>query len=377
MVDFKLPATMKNYTVPAALAALEMEKAGDGIEPTFGVLKYPAKNQFALRIGGRDFPFLRKDDGTPVGYVDVVFVRSGTTKAKTFYQGGYRAGSKDRPTCWSSDAVKPDMSVVQKVSDSCLTCPKNKVGSAVTDTGKPAKACSDHKRTAVMIDPNTVLQAGAGTLGAPVMLRIPASSLNNYSVYGDNLTAAGLKLICVVTRIKFDPDSKFQKFVFELQRGLTNEEAGVALELRESAVASQIIGAGENQLAEIEAGENERPATVYHIQGEGEPMRVERTAAREVIDLKPEPPKPTPEPEKPPVDPEEEELARMETEMALKKAAMAVRKANGAAAVASPAAVAPPRTRKAKEAAPPSVADDDGGIEVPDDLKEEISRLLG
>ncbi len=397
MAEYQLPATFANYKKSAALAAVEMESAGDGVEPSFGVLKFPAKNQWALRIGGRDYAIVRPDDGTPQSYIDVCFVRAGTTKAKTFYEGGYKQGSKDRPTCWSNDAVKPDTSVPRKVSDSCLLCPKNKVGSAVTDTGKSAKACPDHKRTAVFVDPPTALRAGAGVLDAPVMLRIPGASLTSFGLYGDNLKARGLNLIDVVTRVSFDTESKFQKLVFTPVRPLTDNEGLVAIELRESVTANQVIGAGENQLSEIEAGENEHPAaTVYQIRGEGEPMTVTH-APRDVIDLKPEPApspvevKPPVEAKPPPIDPEEEEMAKLEAEMAARKAAIAAKKAAAETVVAKAAEIGDgipetlrrTRTTKPKETKPPqqvALADGDdgaGGVDIPDDLKGEIAALLG
>ncbi len=384
MAEYQLPATFANYKKSAALAAVEMESAGDGVEPSFGVLKYPAKNQFSLRVGGKDYAIVRADDGTPQSYIDVCFVRAATTKGKTFYKK-YTAGSKDRPICWSNDAIKPDSSVIDKQAISCLLCPKNVPGSAVSDDGKSIKACRDHKRTAVSIDPATVLRAGAGVLEAPVLLRIPAASLVDFGVYGDNLKARSLNLIDVITRIKFHPTSTYQKLLFEPVRPLTDDEGLVAIELRESVIAKQIIGANENQLTEIEAGENERPATVYQIQDEGERM-IATPVVRDVIDLKAEPP---PAETKPKVDPEEEELAQMEAMMATRRAAMEAKKAAAEATVATAASSgdgvpeALRRTRKPKETKPPqqvALADGDdgaGGVDIPDDLKGEIAALLG
>ncbi len=152
--------------------------------------------------------------------------------------------------------------------------------------------------------------------------------------------------------------------MFEPQRPLTDDEGLVAIELRESVTAKQIIGAGENQLTEIEASENERPATVYQIQDEGQRMETalpahqhinakgevaNKTTARDVIDLKSEPaPYAVANPLPPHVD-----------------------------------LMVPAPPRKPRETKPPqqvALADGDdgaGGVDIPDDLKGEIAALLG
>lgn len=263
MADIQLPAEFKaGGAVSAAVRALQMESAADGIEPSFGVIKIKGK-VWSLQYRGQNYPFMRPDGDGPRGFLDVVFVKLAGTKAKTFYKDGYKDGSKERPTCWSNDAVAPDKAVppALKQNDTCALCPKNKVGSAVTDNGKPAKACSDHKRTAVFIDPVIVKTVMDEPLNEPVMMRIPAGSLNDFATFGANMEAQGFPLISFVTRIGFDPTVAHQKFTFAPLRRLSDEECGYAIGLRNDNTATMIINAGDHALEGTGGFIEDKPAT--------------------------------------------------------------------------------------------------------------------
>ncbi len=247
MAEFQLPAVFKTGgPVSAAVKALQMEGLGDGIEASFGVIKILGK-VWSLQYRGQNYPFMRADDGSARGFLDVVFVRVAQTKSKTFYKDGFKPGSKERPTCWSNNAVTPDATVppAARQCDNCAMCPKNKVGSAVTKEGKPAKACSDHKKAAVFIDPEIVKTVMQEPLDEPVMLRIPASSLNDFSTFGANMEAQGFPAISYVTRLGFDPKVAHQKFTFQALRRLNDEECNYAIGLRNDVAAGKIISAGE------------------------------------------------------------------------------------------------------------------------------------
>lgn len=248
MADIQLPAEFKaGGAVSAAVRALQMESAADGIEPSFGVIKIKGK-VWSLQYRGQNYPFMRTDENSPRAFLDVVFVKLAGTKAKTFYKDGYQPNSKERPTCWSNDAVAPDKAVppALKQCESCALCPKNKVGSAVTDNGKPAKACSDHKRTAVFIDPVIVKTVMDEALNEPVMMRIPAGSLNDFATFGANMEAQGFPLISFVTRVGFDPTVAHQKLTFAPLRRLSDKECEYAIGLRNDNTAAMIISAGDH-----------------------------------------------------------------------------------------------------------------------------------
>lgn len=238
--QFNLPAAFKKNEVSAAVKALNMESAGDGIEASFGVVKIAGK-VWSLQYKGQNYPFMRADGDGPKGFIDVVFVKMAKTKSKTYYEGGWKAGSKDRPTCSSNDAVRPDPSIVVPQHSNCALCPKNKVGSATTDTGKPAKACSDHKRTAVFLDPKTVEEAMGDKFLEPVMLRIPAGSLNDFDAFGTNMEGQGFPMISFITRIGFNPSVNYQKLVFTAHRPLNEGEQAFAVELRGNVVTDKIL----------------------------------------------------------------------------------------------------------------------------------------
>ena len=66
-----VPDSFKNFKPPAALAGLnpEADNLASGIGQAYGVLGYKGKT-WSLRIHGDRHNFIRKDDGTPVAYLD-------------------------------------------------------------------------------------------------------------------------------------------------------------------------------------------------------------------------------------------------------------------------------------------------------------------
>ena len=242
MSEFQLPAEFGKAPVSAAVQALNMEKASAGIEASFGVIKIKGK-VWSLQYRGQNYQFMSPDVDGPRGFLDVVFLRIAETKAKTYYKK-YQEGQKERPVCWSNDAITPDPAVgAGKQHDNCAMCPMNKVGSATSDTGKPMKACRDHKRAAVFIDPDIIKTVMDTQIEDPVMIRIPAASLNDFAAFGDNMAAQGFPAISYVTRIGFDPKVAFQKFTFSPLRRLNDAECLAAIEMRNNPLSERIINA--------------------------------------------------------------------------------------------------------------------------------------
>lgn len=305
MGEFQLPAEFKGAPVSAAVKALNMEKASAGIEASFPLIKISGK-VWSLQHRGQNYPFMRPDGDGPRGFLDVVFVRIAETKAKTFYEK-YKEGNKDRPVCWSNDSITPDPAVGPgRQHPNCAMCPKNKVGSATSDAGKPMKACRDHKRTAVFIDPAIVKTVMDEPIDTPVMLRIPAASLNDFSTFGENMDAQGFPMISFVTRIGFDPKVPYQKLTFQAIRRLNDQECDYAIGLRNDVTATKIINAGEAVIAKSDepAVPEEKPVAepvpaagsfVPASASAGAPANAGAGGAPQetltnVVDLKPSPP---------------------------------------------------------------------------------------
>lgn len=249
-----LPASFQGQKAAAIFQDQEFEHGSEGVEGGYGIIKYAGK-VWSLQIKGENKPFLRQDDGTPRGAIDVVFTRTATNKAKTYYKS-FVEGSKEKPICSSNDGIKPDANVIDKQSVACAICPHNVFGSRVTDDGKQAKACSDHKRAAVVLDPQLALEALGYPLSEPVLMRIPAASLQDFSNFGDTMHQQGFPLPSFVTRISFDITKTYPKLKFEAIRRLSDEEGVVAMQLRNGNNALRIIAdsaPGEAALEEVTA----------------------------------------------------------------------------------------------------------------------------
>jgi hypothetical protein len=78
-------------------------------------------------------------------------------------------------------------------------------------------------------------------LGGPMLLRIPATSLDPLKLYGDKLAKSGYNSWAVITSVSFDPMEAYPKFVFKPQRPLTDAELEVVMELHKSAQVERIV----------------------------------------------------------------------------------------------------------------------------------------
>ena len=75
------PAAAFAAAIPAGE---ETESLADGIGASFGIVRYK-RGVWSLSYQGENHIFLRPEDGTPVGYLDVVILRQARVKAKSFY----------------------------------------------------------------------------------------------------------------------------------------------------------------------------------------------------------------------------------------------------------------------------------------------------
>ena len=204
------------------------DELGSGISGGYAVMGYRGK-VWAIKHQGKELPLLRDDGDGPRGSIEVVIIKSAAPISKIFYDGGYKDGSSEAPTCWSANGVTPDASVQNKQNPTCAGCPKNAWGSRITESGKPGKACADSRRLAIVPlgdIPNELY-------GGPMLLRVPAASLKDLKAYGDTLNSYGYKYFAVATRISFDAKEAYPKFVFGAIRPLTDDEARQVMELRD------------------------------------------------------------------------------------------------------------------------------------------------
>lgn len=99
------------------------------------------------------------------------------TPANAWWEAKFGSGGASViPDCASHDGIKPSPEYPKLQSKDCASCPRNKFGSAVDDSGNkmPGKACRNVKRL-------VILRADDPTI--PVMLTVPPSSIKAFDDY--------------------------------------------------------------------------------------------------------------------------------------------------------------------------------------------------
>ncbi len=209
---------------------------GAGIAASYSVMGYKGK-VWSIRYRGEETPLLCPE-GDPVGAIEAVIVASADHLSKIWYEGGYQEGNNAPPDCFCNDGMVPDASSPKKQNPVCATCPKNAWGSAINAaTGGKGKACGDFKRAAIvpLADPNNEV------FGGPMLLRIPAASLQDAASYADHCAKMGYQTSWVGTRISFSVKESYPKFQFAPIRALTDEEAAIVVKHQDSEMIKRVL----------------------------------------------------------------------------------------------------------------------------------------
>lgn len=223
-----------------ALAGLEAEDLSEGIGSSYGIIGYRGKT-WSLRMDNQDHVFTR-EDGTPIGYLDVIILRQGKGKSKSYYPSWDQDSKGERPTCASMNGIVPDADVQQRQAESCAVCPHNVFKTMAN--GRKGKECSDYKRLAVFVLPSHTAPLFAGQpLIEPLFLRVPPASLQSLAALGKRMTQRGYPNPAqYVTRIKFEPTASHPQMVFEELQPLTDVQAPTVIGLRNNPLAARITG---------------------------------------------------------------------------------------------------------------------------------------
>lgn len=211
----------------------ELGSGGGG----FKVMGFKGK-VWSVKENGEAKPIMR--DGSPSPYIDVVVVKVwplNKDNAKVYYAGKYVEGSDGKPDCYSNDGVKPSEYAADPQSSSCATCPHNQWGARITEDGKKAKVCQDSKRVAIAVP---------GHLGDPMLLRVPATSLQALRDLGAFATSRRTSYYKLLTRIGFDYTKAYPKLTFQGLGYLDETSVAAVEELRESNAVAEICGITEN-----------------------------------------------------------------------------------------------------------------------------------
>lgn len=234
--DLALPASFGKPPAAFNGAPFSNDELGAGIAASYAVMGIKGK-VWSVKFGGEEKQLLRDDGDGPRNSIEVVIVKASPSISKIFYKNGYVDGANAPPDCWSGNGIVPDPSVQNKVCDTCANCPMNAWGSRTTDAGKQAKACSDSRRIAVVPLDDMLNEA----FGGPMLLRVPAASLKDLKAYGDLLSQYQYPYYGAATRIAFDSNEAFPKFVLSAIRPLDEAEAAIVKDLREDKRVATVI----------------------------------------------------------------------------------------------------------------------------------------
>ncbi len=208
-----------------------------GITGGYGLIKYRGK-VWSIQYQGNTMQLMRDDGDGPRGSIDVVIVKANPNLSKTWYEQGWDENNNNPPDCASANGIVPDQGVPKKQSEACANCPRNAWGS--DPKGGKGKACGDHRRLAVV--PKDDLRNEA--LGGPLLLRCPAASLQDMAAFDSRYKGMGYPYYSMAIKIGFDPQESYPKFTFAAIRPLTDDEARIVLELRNSPETARVVHEG-------------------------------------------------------------------------------------------------------------------------------------
>lgn len=209
---------MQKIELPDYLKNITDDSARDMVTNTGGAPRISIRGrQFRFIVGGEEV----HKQTEPI-FVVILGVVPEAHMAKTFYIDGYQPGATDPPDCSSFLGEVPDTWVDSPQAERCRDCANNKWGSALSMSGKKAKACKDSKRL-------MVINAKSVEEDEPMIyiFNITVASLKALSEYGKFLIQNQLPMAAVVTSISF-VDSEFPQV--ELNFGeILNEQFGTEM----------------------------------------------------------------------------------------------------------------------------------------------------
>lgn len=192
--------------------------------------------RFAVKYAG-ERTVITNNDGDPVGSLEAVIVAAKAQVSKIYYENQFSEGDAEAPDCWSLDGEKPDPQSAHPQHSNCAGCPQNQWGSRITDSGKKAKRCQDNRRVAIVPANDIANEA----FGGPMLLRVPAASLQDLKKYADGMSAQGFQHAKIVTRIGFDTNVAYPRLTWGAVRPLSAEELGQVVEHFKSGAADGVL----------------------------------------------------------------------------------------------------------------------------------------
>lgn len=287
------PASTRFAAVPQ-----DNDLAG-GITGGYGLITYKGK-VWTIKHQGQEMVLMRPDGDGPRNSIELVVLKANPHLSKIWYENGYVEGSNAPPDCSAANGLKPDAGVPKPQHAVCATCPKNQWGS--DPRGGKGKACGDSRRLAVV----PLQDIPNESLGGPLLLRVPAASLQDLAAFSNQMQAKGYPYYSIGIRIAFDAKESYPKFEFSAIRPLTDAEADVVIGMQKTEAVARVVsepspaetaqaqapaapaekplfeqmpGTAQSTVATPAAAVEARPAPVAQATGFGEVASVQQTAA--------------------------------------------------------------------------------------------------
>lgn len=234
-----------------------------GVGASFGLLTFRGK-VWRIKYRGEEHALVLPPavpGGPPAGpkpTCEVIIIKASPAISKVWYQDGYSEGDRDAPDCMSTNGQTPDPASPAKQSTTCAACPMNVWGSKMMPSGKPGKACQDSKRLAIVPADDMANEM----FGGPMLLRVPAASLQDMAAFSSMLQQHGYPYYGVVVSLSFDMQNAYPKLVFTAVRGLNDAEAQKVLELQSDHRVTRILSEA------VDAVRHEAPAPALPAPGQ-------------------------------------------------------------------------------------------------------------
>ena len=212
----------------------------------FASLSIRGKCFAIVKDGNRTVLKNPKDPDSNASFVDVVMLKVSPYKSKAFYKNGYDANAEDlRPTCFSSDGIKPDASVENPQCKSCAACPYNQFKSASGNGEgvRKGKACPDYIRIAI---------AAPDNVDEPIALRIPPTSIRTLGEYARVLEKHKAPYQGVITRISFVPEEATPRLTFKAISFVDKATYDAVKEQAESDMVRTMVFGGSTAVEQVE-----------------------------------------------------------------------------------------------------------------------------
>ncbi len=222
------PASTRFASVPQ-----ENDLAG-GITGGYGLITYKGK-VWTIKYQGQEMVLMRPDGDGPRNSIELVILKANPHLSKIWYENGYVEGSNAPPDCSAANGLKPDAGVPKPQHTVCATCPKNQWGS--DPRGGKGKACGDSRRLAVV----PLQDIPNESLGGPLLLRVPAASLQDLAAFSNQMQAKGYPYYSIGVRIAFDAKESFPKFEFGAIRPLSDAEADIVIGLQKTEAVARVV----------------------------------------------------------------------------------------------------------------------------------------